>query len=295
MAGTLNYFRGRAPVLAPQKKLAGPEEESRESLLALRKEATTKGIEWSIDETAADIRFSLQFAEDIRAGTYKPLPKHYQPMLSEIPPMPQKEEKRKIFLVLVRVLSKFSNTTRKLFFEESNSGSCSSGLSFFALESFAGITAKVFTAAVFLGITFVLGNTPQRQDHRGRKSRMMPYVDSPRTWGYRRICTVLRKPINFFTDFLATSSWTKNHLLRICSAANQNSRIRISIITACMSHSTRYSVSAAKLANAKVDIARKNKKLVDKLTMMDECVLILKIILSKDTAVLLLRKEYQQY
>lgn len=133
MAGTLNYYRGTAPRLAPQKKMVGPEEyplvfrceipvclirqiarasgklvsasqsiphfprESRESLLALREQATKAGVEWSIDETASDIRFSLTFDADKKNGTYDPLPKHYQPLLSELPPRKPEPPRRTTF------------------------------------------------------------------------------------------------------------------------------------------------------------------------------------------------------
>lgn len=158
MAGTLNYYRGTAPRLAPAKEMPGPKEyssypaeklltilpgitkrrlqslqsrttrlrslfaqraplgesmdpestastpalselvcvasafslpcphsESREMLLALREQATNMGVEWSIDDTASDIRFSMGYAADQKNGTYAALPKHYEPLLSELP------------------------------------------------------------------------------------------------------------------------------------------------------------------------------------------------------------------
>lgn len=57
-------------------------EEPRDVILVLRQEATRKGVPWTLQDTASDIRVSITYHEDKKNGTYKRQPKFFEPLLS---------------------------------------------------------------------------------------------------------------------------------------------------------------------------------------------------------------------
>ncbi|CAD7923538.1 unnamed protein product [Amoebophrya sp. A120] len=59
-------------------------EESRETLEALRAQATQEGVNWSLEDNVSDIRTSIKHYQDVRQGTHKRLPKFFDPLASDI-------------------------------------------------------------------------------------------------------------------------------------------------------------------------------------------------------------------
>ncbi len=69
--------------------LPPPTRESQEALPELRKLATALGVAWSLEDSVSDIRVAINYRKDQAEGTYKRLPKFFQPLRA--PPDPDKE------------------------------------------------------------------------------------------------------------------------------------------------------------------------------------------------------------